>query len=183
MAAAAKTSPKVAPKNNPKGQPRNVGRPGKNPVVKIASGYKQAATGVTRNSPFTDPNIVFWLGIGLIIFSGWSSKRIINLFSMAWNGGSVKGTKDFFTTIKIIGSQFLFLFILVITARAFPPLARVWLIIIGGLWILYIMKNPQIVQLLNWTSVGATNQAQYDSIVNQIANTTGSSTGGSNTKR
>lgn len=168
-----KTPTKVAGKNNSKGQQRNVGRPQKNFFLKASGGFKQAATGETRNSPFTDPNILFWLGIGLIIFSGFSSGRIKDLFSMAWNGGE---SGKWFTTIKVVGSQFLFLFLMVITARAVPPLARIWLVIIGGLWILYIMKNPQIVQLLNWTSVGATSQAQYNSIVQQLANSMNTAT-------
>lgn len=44
---------------------------------------------------------------------------------------------------------------------------------VGGLWILYLMKNPQVLKLLNWTSVGATTQSQYNSIISQIGATFG----------
>lgn len=178
MAAASppKPKPKPKPSKTPVKPPKkkSAGRPKKNLFVRSAKNYKIAATGETRNSPMTDPNIIFWLGIGLIIFSGWSSGRIKNIFAGAWNGAHGQDSYTWWTDIKIFASQFLFLFVLVITARAIPPLARIWLVIVGGLWILYLMKNPQVLQLLNWTSVGANNQQQYTSLVFKIRSATNS---------
>lgn len=145
------------------------GRPKRALPIRAVKGFKTAATGETRNSPMTNPNIIFWLGIGLIIFSGYSNGRIKRIFGFATgNAGSENNDpRNWLTDIKVFGSQFLFLFILVITARAIPPLSRIWLVIIGGMWILYLMKNPQILQLLNWTSVNGT-QALADANINQL---------------
>lgn len=159
---------KPSPKQNAPPKSKGAGRPKAPLIRRVARGYKLASTGETRNSPMTDPNVIFWLGIGLIVVSGWSSGRLKNIFSIAWSGQSAQDYQNWFTTIKVTGSQFLFLFILVITARAIPPLARIWLVIIAGMWILYLMNNPQMLQILNWTSTGAQNQQQYNDLVSNI---------------
>lgn len=157
-----KKPPPTPNKKNSPGRPKAQFNP--------AKGFKTAATGETRNSPMTDPNILFWLGVALIIFAGWSSGRIQFIFSNAINPVlAQKNGSSWFTQIKVFASQFLFLFIMVITARAVPPLARIWLVMIGGLWVLYLMKNPQVLQLLNWTSVGASNPTQYQDIIAALA--------------
>lgn len=88
--------------------------------------------------------------MGLIIASGWSSGRIPFIFKNAWNSGTAQAnSKDWWTQIKVVLGQLIFLFILTVTARAIPPLARIWLVTIIGLWILWLMKNPQALLILN----------------------------------
>ena len=162
--AAPKTSPThsspplVKPKPKQAGTGKHSGKKGRpSKSIPVFTGFHRAAAGETRNSPMTSPNIIFWLGIALIIFSGYSNGRIRRIFSFAFNGPASpqeKSVGSWLTDLKVFGSQFLFLFILVITARAIPPLSRIWLVMVGGMWVLYLMKNPQVLQLLNWTSQG-----------------------------
>lgn len=128
---------------------RPVGRPKESHPFRS---FKNAATGDTRNSPFTNPNIIFLVGGSLIIASQWT--RIKKTFGYAWDVNKIiaDGPSVFYNNIKIIGVQVLFIFILTITARAVPELGRIWLVILGGLWILWLMRNPQILQLLQVAS-------------------------------
>lgn len=157
----------VVPKsyNNPGSKKKSAGRP-KAPFFKRApKQYKVLATGETRNSPMTDPNVIFWLGIVLIVFAGWSSGRIKRIFAIAWIGEYQNDTSHWADDIKQTGSQFLFLFLLVITARAIPPLARVYLVMLIGVWILYLMKNPEVLKLLAAT---ADNNSLLNTLQSQI---------------
>lgn len=132
------TSPKPG---KPAGRPKQT-----NPF----KSFKTASTGETRNSPYTDPNIIFWLGFILIIASAWSSGRLSTVFKLAWNPENfVSNTDQFMSAIKSTGLQLLFLFMLTVSARAIPSLAKIWLISIGGLWIMWVIKNPQILQALS----------------------------------
>lgn len=135
--------------SNPKpGKP--AGRPKQPQPLKS---FKNAATGETRNSPYTDPNVLWWLGITLIIASGWSSGRLSTVFKLAWNPENFASNSiEFMNALKSTGFQVLFLFILVVSARAIPPLGKIWLVIIGGLWIMWLIKNPQIIQTLSTTA-------------------------------
>ena len=180
MAGTTPTSPtvpskKTAAKKKPSQKKKSVGRPKKNFFLRTGRKFKTATTGETRNSPTTDPNIIFWLGVSLIIFSGWSSGRIKSIFTFAWHGVAIdsRGKLSFgedagqwATDLIHFGSQFIFLFIMVITARAIPPLARIWLVIIGGMWILYLMKNPQVLMLLNASSATPNRMATESSNIN-----------------
>lgn len=128
---------------------RSAGRPRKPHPFRT---FKNAATGETRNSPFTNPNIIFLVGGSLIIASQWT--RIKKAFGYAWDVNKIiaDGPGTFYNDVKVIGVQVLFIFILTITARAVPALGRIWLVIIGGLWILWLMRNPEILQLLQAAS-------------------------------
>lgn len=128
---------------------RSAGRPKESHPFRS---FKNAATGDTRNSPFTDPNIIFLVGGSLIIASQWT--RIKKTFGYAWNVNKIvaDGPSVFYNDIKVIGVQVLFIFILTITGRAIPALARIWLVILGGLWILWLMRNPEILKLLQVAS-------------------------------
>lgn len=134
--------------NTPKtGNKKSVGRPHETHPLKT---FHEAAAGETRNSPYTNPNIIFFAGGALLIAA--DIERIKKVFGYAWGNLTVadasKNPLDFWKNLKVILSQLLFLFIITMTARVIPPLGRVWLIVIIGLWILYLMKNPQVLQLL-----------------------------------
>lgn len=150
--AAAKSPPKSAPKSStpsPTPSPsKGAGRPRKSFAAKLPGRFKRAATGETRNSPMTDPNIIFWLGISLILAAGWTSKRIPNLWTFATNPGSGANAGDFLGSIKSTFVQLIFVFLLAISARAVPPLASIWLILLIGLWTLWLIKNPSFVTTL-----------------------------------
>jgi hypothetical protein len=96
------------------------------------------------------PNLVFMLGGGLIIFA--SSKRIKTVFEYAWGNKTVadasKNPSDFWHNLKVILVQLFFIFLITMSARVIPQLGKMWVIVLIGLWILYMMRNPQIFKLL-----------------------------------
>lgn len=150
---AAKSPPPKKPANPKSSQPpktntkRNVGRPKETHPFRA---FHKAAAGETRNSPYTSPNLIFFAGGALMVAADW--KRITRVFQYAWGNKTVadasKNPTDFWANLKVILVQLLFLFLITMTARVIPPLARMWLIVIIGLWILYLMKNPQVLKLL-----------------------------------
>lgn len=151
---AAQKPPPATPKANSKSPPipkknssRKVGRPHK---VRPFKAFHTAAAGETRNSPFTNPNIIFFAGGALMIAA--DIQRIKKVFSYAWGNNALNDAKknpsDFWANLKVILVQLVFLFLITMSARVIPPLGRMWLIIIIGLWILFIMKNPQILKAL-----------------------------------
>lgn len=151
---AAPATPNNSPKKNPKSPPiqkknsqKPVGRPHKTQPFKA---FHTAAAGETRNSPFTNPNIIFFTGGALMIVADLG--RIKTVFQYAWGNKTVadasKNPGDFWANLKVILVQLLFLFLITMSARVIPPLGRMWLIIIIGLWILFIMRNPQILKVL-----------------------------------
>lgn len=127
--------------------PKGVGRPHK---TKPFSSFHEAAAGETRNSPYTDPNIIFFAGGALMIAA--DIKRIKTVFEYAWGNKTAadasKNPSDFWANLKVILVQLLFLFLITMSARVIPPLGRMWLIVIIGLWILFLIKNPQILKML-----------------------------------
>lgn len=132
---------------------KSVGRPKKSFFRKAPKQFKELATGETRNSPFTDPNIIFMLGIGLILASGWSSGRLKELFALIlFSPANLARPGELTKQFRIILVQVLFVFLLTITGRAIPPLARIWLVVIIGMWLLWIMRNPEMLKLLNEAS-------------------------------
>lgn len=112
---------------------------------------------LTGTSNYVSPvssNIVFLAGSGLILASGWP--RIKAIFNAAWNPTFAKANPNIITNnLRIIGVQILFVAGMTFTARLFPALGRMWLIMLLGTWILFLMKNPQIFKLLQ--VAGATN--------------------------
>lgn len=128
-------------------KPNKVGRP---KSFHPFRSFHNAAAGETRNSPTTDPNIIFFAAGGLIVVSSWS--RITTVFSYAWGNktthDAAKNPEDFWSNLKIILVQLLFVFLLTFVARIAPPLARIFLVIVIGTWILYLMRNPQVLYLL-----------------------------------
>lgn len=134
--------------SNPAPTSKGAGRP-KKPFIQRAPGqFKTAATGETRNSPYTDPNILFWVGLTLIVFAGWSSGRLATIFKLAWSPDLTKA-KDFKNASLSTIAQLIFLFLLVVSARAAPPLARIWLVILIGVAVIYLVKNPQALTILS----------------------------------
>jgi hypothetical protein len=123
------------------------GRPTKTQPFKT---FHTLAAGETRNSPFTNPNLIFFTGGALLIVA--DAQRIKKVFQYAWGANTVqdaaKHPADFWAALKVILVQLVFLFLITMSARVIPPLGRMWLIVIIGLWILYIMKNPKAVDFL-----------------------------------
>lgn len=144
---------KPAPGKTPNAKKKTAGRPRRSLASRAITGYKTYATGVTRNSPYTDPNIIFWVGLSLILLSGWSSGRLKTIILMAWGGGDAG---SFLSAIKSEVAQLIFVFVLVVLSRAIPPFARVALVLMLGFGLLWLIKNPQIVQLLAAFSAGQT---------------------------
>lgn len=138
-------------KTNSSGNKSPVGRPHETHPFRT---FHTLAAGETRNSPYTNPNIIFFAGGALLVAA--DIKRIGNVFKYAWGNKNTKGgynsPVDFWQGIKVILMQLLFLFVLTMSARVIPPLGRVWLIVIMGMWILFLMKNPQVLQLLQWNN-------------------------------
>lgn len=160
-----KPKPKAQPGNksgnNKSGNNKSVGRP-KAPLFKRAStAFKQSATGETRNSPFTDPNLIFIFGLVLIVISGWTSGRIKTMLVGIWTNGSM-GATDFANAVKSTISQFIFVWLLSFSARAMPALGKIWMVILIGIGTFWLIKNPQILQLLN-TMANSTNPANQPS--------------------
>lgn len=128
----------------------NIGGAGRPKSTNPFKSFHTAAAGETRNSPFTNPNLIFFVGGALLIVA--DASRIKKVFSYAWGRNpalsAAKNPADFWGALKVILVQLVFLFLITMSARVIPPLGRMWLIILIGLWMLYIMKNPQIVQFL-----------------------------------
>ena len=127
-----------------------VGKPKRHPVIRLAKGYKELATGDTTNSPATYSNIIFIMGMGLILVAAFSSGRLKQIFTNLWN-------PPFDASLVVanfvgLGSQFLFIFIISFISRAIPTFGRIGVVTMAGLWILWFMQNPQLIQLLNTTS-------------------------------
>lgn len=149
--APAPAKPKVIVKK-PVGRPKlkndqKVGRPRKPLITRIPSGFKKASTGDTSDNPGTTSNIVFILGIGLIVASGFSSQRIQNALKWAW-GMNGLDPSPFTNFLRITGVQLLAIFILSFISRASPNIGRIFTVVLIGVWILWLMKNPQITKLL-----------------------------------
>jgi hypothetical protein len=140
----ANSKPPSIPK---KGSQRPVGRPKRTRPFKT---FHTLSAGETRNSPFTNPNIIFFAGGALMIAADIA--RIKKVFQYAWGGNALadakKNPSDFWANLKVIIVQLVFLFLITMSARVIPPLGRMWLIIIIGLWILFLMRNPQILKML-----------------------------------
>lgn len=123
------------------------GRPNKTQPFKK---FHTLAAGETRNSPFTNPNLIFFVGGALLIVA--DAARIKKVFRYAWGSNALadasKNPVDFWASLKVILVQLIFLFLITMSARVIPPLGRMWLIILIGMWILYLMKNPQAVDFL-----------------------------------
>lgn len=154
-------APKAQNKNNAQNQPQNnqsppaskknsqrpVGRPHENHPFRT---FHQLSAGETRNSPFTNPNLIFFAGGALMVAADWN--RIVRVYQYAWGNKTIadasKNPGDFWSNLRVILVQLLFLFLITMSARVIPALGRMWLIIIIGLWILFLMKNPQILKLL-----------------------------------
>lgn len=140
------TNSKSPPKSKTN-QKRPVGRPHKTRPFKA---FHNAAAGETRNSPYTNPNLIFFAGGALMIAA--DLKRIKKVFQYAWGNNALadasKNPADFWANLKVILVQLVFLFLITMSARVIPPLGRMWLIIIVGLWILFLIRNPQILKLL-----------------------------------
>jgi hypothetical protein len=178
---------KPAPNQNIYGQkpqkPPNVKSSGKvgRPKAPLGSSiprkFKTMATGETRNSPMTTPNIIFMLGLFLIIAAGFKSARFKTLWNDIWNkpaaqqspGQIGSSASDLLNQFRIIGLQLVWLFAMTVIARAVPPISRLFLIVIAGMWLLFLINNPQVLQWLNAQEQAATGTS---STTNESNNTT-----------
>lgn len=149
-----------------------VGRPKKAPIIRLAKGFKYAATGDTSAAPGTSSNLFFIMAIVLVVASGWSSGRIQELFKSAWNTGTMNDANSadvFVEDLRITGTQLIFVFFISFFGRAFPVVGRASVFMILAIWLLWLMKNPQILILLNNASQkGSTKTSSTASTNNSV---------------
>ena len=151
---------------------KSVGRPKQHIAIRAARQFKTYSTGETKNSPTTVPNIIFILGMFLIVASGLKSTRFRQIWNDIWTQGapakqqtgasqvsanlSATGA-DLLNQFRVVGLQLLALFSITVIARYVPPLSRIILVIVVGTTILFIINNPQVLQWLNAQEQSAVN--------------------------
>lgn len=135
-------------------------------VLRGISKLHHGVTGSTSAFSRANPNLIFVGGLGLIVASGFSSHRIQNIFHDALNPNDAIANhpQRMWQSLKVIGVQLLWVFGVTFLSRLSAGFANFMLVVIIGIWILWLMRNPETFILLNAASQDDTSTSQQNSI-------------------
>lgn len=144
-------------------------------LLKGVGKFHRGITGSGTVFSPASPNIIFTAGIGLIIASGISSKRIPQIFrdSLSPQDALAHDPQRLWRNLKITFVQVGFIFGITILSRMFPGISWFFLIVIGGTWLLWLMRNPELLFLLSEISQDGTTsqQGSISTLAAQLNNT------------
>lgn len=142
--------------------------------LRFANKVHRGITGTNSAFSTNKANLVFMGGMALIIASGASSHRLRDIFRDALNPNAAITSGNsgrLWHNIKIILVQLIWVIGLTFLSRLSNPLSNIFLVIISGMFLLWLIRNPQVFILLNAISEDgntSTSSTTISGLVNQL---------------